>query len=235
MIWISQRAHRKQYNFSKQTSQLFSQTTESEVTKRPGSRVQIPRGSLPGRLFPCLKRSIASRVRPGNHASKRCYIQPRALPQALPQAQSYIQYTDITRSSCPDFPRARGSLGCQQPHQIYLFTRNLGQWKPTYLCHSDPTNSQLYYMWTMWCVWLKFKKDSDLLFIFSPSVASWGMTKIRSVTRLYKRVGPYSIYYSLWIFKTFRPAGCAIGWTSVRFTARCTAGWRVAQRVVVRL
>ena len=164
------------------------------MTKRPGSRVQIPLGSLPGRLFPCLQRSIASRVRLENHASKRCYIQPRALPQALPQAQSYIQYTDITRSSCPDFPRARGSLGCQQPHQIYLFTRILGQWKPTYLCHSDPTNSQLYYMWTMWCVWLKFKKDSDLLFIFSPSVASWGMTKIRSVTRLYKRVGPYSIY-----------------------------------------
>jgi len=54
------------------------------VTKRPGSRVFIHPGSLPGRLFRCLKRSIASLVRLGNHASKRCYTQPRALDQALP-------------------------------------------------------------------------------------------------------------------------------------------------------
>ena len=104
MIWTSQRAHRKQYNFSKQTSQLFSQTTESEVTKRPGSRVQIPLGSLPGRLFPCLKRSIASRVRLG---------QPRLEAVLYPASGSGPASRPSPTSSTPLSRALRAQTSCE--------------------------------------------------------------------------------------------------------------------------
>jgi len=76
--------HRKLCNFRTSIIRLFKQALESEVTKRPGGRAYISLGSLPSRQFRYLKRRIASLVRLGNPASKRCYIQPRALPQALP-------------------------------------------------------------------------------------------------------------------------------------------------------
>jgi len=57
---------------------------------------------------------------------------------ALPQAQPRIRHTDITCSSCPDSPRARGSLGCRQPHRIYVFTRIFGQCKP--ICAPQSSN-----------------------------------------------------------------------------------------------
>jgi len=34
------------------------------------------------------------------------------------------------------------SVVCQHPPRIYVFTRIFGRCKPTYICQSDPTNSQ---------------------------------------------------------------------------------------------
>jgi len=57
----------------------------------------------------------------------------------------------------------------------------------------------------------------EFLFIylfFTLGSISWGMTKIRSITKLYKTL-LCSVYLGLFImriFKTFRPAGCTIGW-----------------------
>jgi len=81
------------------------------VTKRPGSRVFIPPGSLPGRLFRCLKRSIASRIRLRNHASKRCYFQPRALPQALPPGPVLGQAHRYHALFMPRLPTSTWILG----------------------------------------------------------------------------------------------------------------------------
>jgi len=53
----------------------------------------------PSRL-PKKEHRIASGL--GNHASERCCAQPLALPLA----QSYIKYTDVTRASCSSFPWA---------------------------------------------------------------------------------------------------------------------------------
>ena len=64
--------------------QQYEQALGSEVTNFPGSRAYIPLGSLPRRQFRYLKRRIASLVRLGNPASRRCYMQPRAPAQALP-------------------------------------------------------------------------------------------------------------------------------------------------------
>ena len=73
-----------------------------------------------------------------NHASERCCAQPLALPLA----QSYIKYTDVTRASCSSFPL---SAWPQHPHRFYVFTRSFGRCKPIYRRHSDPTNSQAIY------------------------------------------------------------------------------------------
>jgi len=69
MIRPTQCVQRKQYNsYSRSHTTVQSNgrersTAESEVTKRPGSRVFISPGSPAGRLAGCLKRSIALRVR----------------------------------------------------------------------------------------------------------------------------------------------------------------------------
>ena len=100
----------KMCNFSTTSTEQYGRTLGSEVTNFPGSGAYIPLGSLSSRQFRYLKRRIASLARPGNPASRRCL-----------QAQSKVKHADITCYSCPDFPQARGSLGCQQLHQIYLF------------------------------------------------------------------------------------------------------------------
>ena len=63
-------------------------TVHTSITERskwltfPARGVFIPLGSLPGRLSRYLKRSVTSRVWLGDHASERCYSQPRALARA---------------------------------------------------------------------------------------------------------------------------------------------------------
>ena len=71
-------------NFSTTSAQQYGRTLGSEVTNFPGSGAYIPLGSLPSRQFRYLIRRIASLARPGNPASRRRYIQPRAPAQALP-------------------------------------------------------------------------------------------------------------------------------------------------------
>jgi len=85
------------------------------VTKHPGSLVFIPPGSLPVCLFHCLKRSIATRVRLRNHASKRCYFQPQALAQALPPGPVLGQAHRYHVLFMPRLPTSTWVLGCQQP------------------------------------------------------------------------------------------------------------------------
>ena len=64
------------------------------------------------------------------------------------------------------------------------------------------------------CVDSAFDRHSRkiiLISLFLPSVALWsrGVTKIRSITKLYKTVLCVFIYLIvIWIFKSFRPAGC---------------------------
>ena len=67
-----------------------------------------------------------------NHASERCCAQPLHLP--LPLAQSYIQYTDVTRVSCPLFAYVRsnskhsatvGSLDNENEPVLVIQTRQL--------------------------------------------------------------------------------------------------------------
>ena len=71
------------------------------------------------------------------------------------------------------------------------------------------------------CVDSAFDRHSRkiiLISLFLPSVALWsrGVTKIRSITKLYKTVLYVFIYLIvIWIFKSFRPAGCTTGCTAV--------------------
>ena len=75
---------RKLSDFRARITCQSKQASESKVTKHPGGRACISLGSLPRRQLRYLKRRIASLVRLKNPASMGCYIQPRALAQALP-------------------------------------------------------------------------------------------------------------------------------------------------------
>jgi len=137
-------------NFRTSIIRLFKQASESEVTTQPGGRAYISLGSLPSRQFRYLKRRIASLVRLGNPASKRCSIQPRALAQALPPGPVLGQARRYHVLFLPRLPTSTWILGLSTTTpNLSLFTQIFGWCKPICLCHSDSTNSrpsQLYYM-----------------------------------------------------------------------------------------
>ena len=89
------------------------------MTNFPGSGAYIPLGSLPSRQFRYLKgashRLLGQETLPRGGAIASFGLRPCL------QARFQVEHADITCSSCPDFPQARGSLGCRQLHQIYLF------------------------------------------------------------------------------------------------------------------
>ena len=128
-------------------AQQYERALGSEVTNFPGSRAYIPLGSLPSRQLHYLKRRIASLVRLGNPASRRRYIQPRAVAQTLPPGPVLGQarrYHVLFLRRLPTSTWILGMSTATPNLSVYMDPRIV----PIYLCHSNPTNSQpsqLYY------------------------------------------------------------------------------------------